>query len=104
MIFRKTPEGRPYLVSPPSSRAWSSTDVHCPQVSSQLPRFDYNISHDADWVVMGWTWSDTDQARIGIDVMKLRNPWSDTTLDDFYQGIQEYVSLSSRSLVRVLTV
>lgn len=104
MVFRKTPEGRPYLVSSPPLLKSSSTDAGVAQVSSQLPHFDYNISHDADWVVMGWTSSATSQARVGIDVMRLWNPWSDTTLDDFYKGIEEYVSLSSRSLSHVLMV
>lgn len=59
--------------------------------------FDYNVSHDSDLVAVASLASPTlPQRRVGIDIMRIRNPWDDTTLSEFVEGIAEQVCPSAQ--------
>ena len=47
------------------------------QIHDHVPAaFDYNVSHDSDWVILFWSKVAT---RVGVDVMRIRIPWEGET-------------------------
>lgn len=67
------------------------------QVHNALGRFpfDFNTSHDSNLVAVATLKRDgNSKRRIGVDVMKVRNPWEGTTTDEFLEGISAQVHLS----------
>lgn len=58
------------------------------------PHLDYNVSHDSNWVVMGWT-QGAEMRRVGVDVMRVGIPWKGETVDQFIEGLQEQVRCSA---------
>lgn len=81
--IQRTTSGRPFLVCF-LSRCASLTGL---QVNSTL-ELDFNISHDSDWVALGWM---RGKGRIGIDVMRLLVPWDGESVDGFIEGLHEQV-------------
>ncbi|GAA5819999.1 hypothetical protein JCM11251_005440 [Rhodosporidiobolus azoricus] len=79
--FEKGERGRPSAISKFSS-------------SAPLP-IDYNVSHDSDLVAVASlpSWG---KARVGVDVMRIRNPWDGCSIDDFVEGISEQLTPSER--------
>ncbi|BGP40157.1 hypothetical protein JCM10449v2_004115 [Rhodotorula kratochvilovae] len=62
-----------------------------PPVAS--PVLDLNTSHDADLIVVASLLSPTSPpTRIGVDVMRIRNPWEGTSISDFIDGIAEQLT------------
>ncbi|GAA5824666.1 hypothetical protein JCM5353_000797 [Sporobolomyces roseus] len=83
--FEKTERDRPYAYHP-----------------SLLPNafsFDYNTSHDSNLTVVGTLPRSGADDRIGIDVMRIRNPWDGTTVDEFVEGIGEQLTAKERSII-----
>ncbi|GAA5996538.1 holo-[acyl-carrier-protein] synthase [Rhodotorula paludigena] len=86
LTFARTERGRPYLTEP----------------SLLASTFDYNVSHDSDLVAVASLASSTlPQCRVGIDIMRIRNPWDGTNPSEFIDGIAE--QLTSGELVRIRT-
>ncbi|GAA6016666.1 hypothetical protein JCM11491_000200 [Sporobolomyces phaffii] len=105
IAFEKTPTGRPYArpkVFAPSPPAATAAAGAC------RPDFafdDYNVSHDSDLVAVATvptTTTTTNGAvpRVGIDVMRIANPWPGATVAEFVAGISDQV-LSERERTRI---
>ncbi|GAA5821404.1 hypothetical protein JCM3770_003507 [Rhodotorula araucariae] len=87
LTFAKSERGRPYLF----------------QAHSASPVLDFNTSHDSDLVVTASLLSPhPPQSHIGIDVMRIRNPWEDTSIADFIDGIAE--QLTAHELAALATL
>lgn len=70
------------------------------QIHPKLPlNFDYNVSHDSNWVVLAWLPPNSTATRVGVDVMRVGIPWEGETVDQFVEGLQDQVS-SPRSHFR----
>ncbi|BGP16405.1 hypothetical protein JCM10213_004038 [Rhodosporidiobolus nylandii] len=84
--FAKTPSGRPYATHP--SYSLTSTAF-----------VDYNVSHDSDVVVAASRLSDTADGpvRVGVDVMRVVNPWEGCSVAEFVEGIGEQLAPAERS-------
>ncbi|GAA6051399.1 hypothetical protein JCM3770_000499 [Rhodotorula araucariae] len=77
-----------YTVATLLNRPWSSLTfakssadgpTWCIQGHSASPVLDFNASHDSDLVVVASLLSPPPAlSRIGVDVMRIRNPWEDT--------------------------
>ncbi|TIB69252.1 4'-phosphopantetheinyl transferase [Wallemia mellicola] len=66
--FGATPENRPFYTSP-----------------ENIPVSDYNVSHDGDYVLIGYTCSPN--SRIGVDITRLALP-RNTTHEEFYEAFE----------------
>ncbi|KAM0748960.1 4'-phosphopantetheinyl transferase [Meredithblackwellia eburnea MCA 4105] len=80
--FAKSVLGRPYAVH-----------------SSLSPFFDYNISHDNDWVFLGWSDSENIKS-VGVDVMRIKIPWEGETVDQFVRGLADQLTTSEKAWLR----
>lgn len=76
--FRKTPHGRPYLFTP----------------SLPFFTFDFNVSHDNEWVVCVAHSSQPSVPvpQLGVDVIKLALPWPGSTVTDLFETMQELMT------------
>ncbi|KPV74640.1 uncharacterized protein RHOBADRAFT_44154 [Rhodotorula graminis WP1] len=88
LSFRKSERGRPYLErSEPPEHA-----------------YDYNTSHDGELVAVvsvleprpastsPFPGSTAPSPRVGVDVMRIRNPWDGTSVDEFVSGVAEQLA------------
>ena len=75
--FNKTSQGRPYPSTPDLTFA-----------------FDFNISHDSDWVVCISQCGalDDELPTLGVDVMRLAIPWEDSTNADLFETMRDLMS------------
>ena len=85
--FDKTSQGRPYLCTPDLSFA-----------------FDFNVSHDSDWVVyISHSGAlDVDLPTLGVDVMRLVIPWADSTNDELFVTMRDLMSADEVAAYLVL--
>ncbi|GAA5965390.1 hypothetical protein JCM3765_004881 [Sporobolomyces pararoseus] len=88
LVFQKSPYGRPYAVQ------------------HSLPRFpiDFNVTHDSNLIAVATVLCDNlEGRRVGIDLMKIRNPWEGTTIEEFVQGIADQLTKTERKTLESLT-
>ncbi|GAA5845494.1 hypothetical protein JCM9279_003053 [Rhodotorula babjevae] len=88
LSFQKSERGRPYL-EPSEQSTWT---------------YDYNTSHDGELVVVashgpspsasphGPPSSTMSSPRVGVDVMRIKNPWDGTSTDEFISGVAEQLA------------
>ncbi|GAA6061477.1 hypothetical protein JCM10212_002556 [Sporobolomyces blumeae] len=102
--FDKTETGRPYATQGP--------------LPAEPVPLDYNVSHDSDWVAVGSRPLHAGPSvhfKIGVDVMRVRNPWDGTTTREFYEGVAQQLTprerttfeasmLSAQDLPRILAL
>lgn len=106
VTFQTDSHGRPSLVSRPSHilpcHRSELTRPHSASRQAQPildPPMDYNISHDGDWVVMGW--SHGVGAAVGVDVMRLGLPNGIKNADELVEALEEQVSTTSSKILRL---
>ncbi|GAA6038150.1 hypothetical protein JCM8097_005761 [Rhodosporidiobolus ruineniae] len=60
--------------------------------------FDYNASHDSDLIAVASLADIVDDSspNVGIDVMRIRNPWQGSSVDEFVEGIGEQLTSAER--------
>ncbi|TIA71416.1 hypothetical protein E3P91_02606 [Wallemia ichthyophaga] len=80
--FGATPENRPFYSNP-----------------VDIPVSDYNVSHDGDYVLIGYTLSHN--SRIGVDVTRLALP-RNTTHEEFYQAFETQMHSSESINLRAM--
>lgn len=73
-------------------------DSVCIQTAPSCPpTFEFNVSHDSEWIVLGAIGpKDKGAQRIGVDVMRVAVPWEDETVDGFIAGLAEQVRVLER--------
>ncbi|GAA5869768.1 hypothetical protein JCM3774_003843 [Rhodotorula dairenensis] len=77
IAFRKAARGRPELILARGAN----------------PRFDFNVSHDNDLVaVASVAFPQETPMRVGVDIMRIKDPWEDTALDELIEGLAEHLS------------
>ncbi|GAA6007057.1 hypothetical protein JCM10207_009187 [Rhodosporidiobolus poonsookiae] len=93
------------LGSPWSSFSFARTDRGRPyalQAETPAP-LDFNLSHDSDMVVVASVASsETAAGRAGVDVMRIRNPWEGSTVEEFVEGVGEMLHPTERAFLAAL--
>ncbi|UZJ55208.1 hypothetical protein CBS101457_004528 [Exobasidium rhododendri] len=89
MLFQTTKEGRPFLSFP-------------------VLDFDYNITHDGDWVAIAFSGSGQDQDQIrapvvGVDVMEIHLPRFAKTVGDFVDTMDITLTPRERNWIMALS-
>ncbi|ORY89471.1 4'-phosphopantetheinyl transferase superfamily [Leucosporidium creatinivorum] len=75
LAFGRSSKGRPFAIHP------------------ELPsNFDYNVSHDSNWIVLASLPPSSAATRVGVDVMRVRIPWEGETVNQFVEGLKDQLT------------
>ncbi|GAA5900823.1 hypothetical protein JCM5296_002193 [Sporobolomyces johnsonii] len=81
----------------------SASRTH-PSFVPSSPSIDYNVSHDSNLVAVATLSSDEFPRlpTVGIDLMRIRNPWQGSEANEFIEGIAEQLTLEENAALASL--